>query len=146
MTGLYILLSLNAFRRRSVDHSEHAPAQIGLGDDHLHRVRRGAENIADFGGITLAYYAYIAARDRSERAGKEQVQDIRRFFLGFASVWRESVRIEALRNSVLSDVHAPGRFRVNGTLFNMPEFYEAFPEIPPENRFFRTPEQRPVIW
>ncbi len=104
------------------------------------------ENIADFGGITLAYFAYIAARDRSEGAGKEHVQDIRRFFLGFASIWRESVRIEALRNGVLSDVHAPGRFRVNGTLFNMPEFYEAFPEIPPENRFFRAPEQRPVIW
>ena len=67
------------------------------------------ENIADFGGITLAYYAYIAARDRSGYAGKEHVEDIRRFFLGFASIWRESVRIEALRNSVLSDVHAPGR-------------------------------------
>ncbi len=96
------------------------------------------ENIADFGGITVAYYAYRAARNRSDPGNTEDLQDIRRFFLGFAGIWRESVRTEALRNSVLSDVHAPGRFRVNGTLFNMPEFYHAFPEIHPENRFYRT--------
>ena len=104
------------------------------------------ENIADFGGITIAYYSYMTARQHCESHDMIDLEDIRRFFIGFARIWRESIRPEALRNSVLSDVHAPAQFRVNGTLFNMPEFYAAFPEINPENKSFKLPEQRPVIW
>jgi putative endopeptidase len=104
------------------------------------------ENIADFGGITIAYHAFMGVRQRNELHNQGDVADHRRFFIGFTRIWRESIRNEALRNSVLSDVHAPARFRVNGTLFNMPEFYAAFPEITSENRYYRSPDQRPVIW
>jgi putative endopeptidase len=68
------------------------------------------------------------------------------FFLSFAQIWRESIRDEALRTSVLTDPHSPHRFRVNGALFNVPEFYAAFPEMKPGDRLYRPKDQRPIIW
>jgi putative endopeptidase len=54
-----------------------------------------------------------------------------RFFLGFAQVWCENMSPQELRNRALTDPHSPGRFRVNGTLQNMPEFQKAFACKPP---------------
>ncbi|KDE54753.1 M13-type metalloendopeptidase [Methanoculleus sp. MH98A] len=47
---------------------------------------------------------------------------------------------------VLTEPHPPEKFRVNGVLFNIPEFYEAFPEIRPGDALYREVEERPVIW
>ncbi len=105
------------------------------------------EDIADFGGLTIAYHACTGLHAECDRAqDPEGFTGSRRFFVSFATVWRESIRPEALRTQVLSDVHAPNSLRVNCVVFNMPEFYSAFPEITPENRLYRPPEQRPVIW
>jgi putative endopeptidase len=100
------------------------------------------ENIADFGGLTIACHAYTDLV-KGEVQGHE---DLRRLFTSYASIWRESIRPEALRNQVLSDPHAPTRLRVNCVVFNMPEFYAAFPEVTPANRLFRPPDKRPAIW
>ncbi len=102
------------------------------------------ENIADLGGLTIAIHAYanLPGNDGMARVPDE----FRQFFISYATIWRESIRAEALRNQVLSDVHAPNRFRVNCVVFNIPEFYSAFPGITPENRLFRPPEKRPEIW
>jgi putative endopeptidase len=100
------------------------------------------ENIADFGGLTIAYHAYA---DLDEGEARDP-GNLRRLFTSYATIWRESIRPEALRNQVLSDVHAPTRLRVNCVVFNMPEFYAAFPDITPSSRFYRAPEMRPAIW
>jgi len=105
------------------------------------------EDIADFGGFTIAYHAYAMLRDRSGKSRQpDGVIDFQRFFISYATIWRENIRPETLRNRVLSDVHAPNNLRVNGVVFNMPEFYSAFPDITPESRLYRPPEQRPEIW
>ena len=104
------------------------------------------ENIADLGGITIAYQAWRLASGAGGSALTSGDADDRRFFTSFARVWRETIRDEALRTGVLSDVHSPGRFRVNGILFHVPEFYSAFPEIRPENRLYLPPDQRVAIW
>jgi putative endopeptidase len=104
------------------------------------------ENIADLGGITIAYHAYRVASGTGGSANGGGVEGDRRFFTSFARVWRESIRDEALRTGVLSDVHSPGRLRVNGILFNVPEFYGAFPEIGPGDRLYLSPDQRIAIW
>lgn len=101
------------------------------------------ENIADFGGLTLAYHAWKKTENRSETA--DPAAD-RRFFLAAPHIWRANDREETLRNLVLTNPHAPERFRVNGVLFNIPEFYEAFPEIRPGDALYREVEERPVIW
>lgn len=104
------------------------------------------ENIADFGGLTVALEAY-----RMSREGKPAVEpidsftDIQRFFLANAQVWKSLIRDKALLRLVQEDVHPYGQFRVNGAMFDVPDFYKAF-DIQPDAKLYRSPEQRPVIW
>jgi len=87
------------------------------------------ENTADNGGIRLAYMALLG--DLAKKSiPANQTQDgytqTQQFFLGFAQVWCENQRPEAARLQVQTDPHAPPRFRVDGTVSNMPEFGYAF--------------------
>jgi putative endopeptidase len=84
------------------------------------------ENIADLGGIMMGYEAFKKTkqvRDGKKIAGLTPDQ---RFFLGYALAWMINLRPESLANQVKTDVHSPAKFRVNGPLSNMPEFYAAF--------------------
>ena len=103
------------------------------------------ENIADFGGLTMAYHAYKL----SLKGDPEMIDGFtgdQRFFLSFAQMWRESDTNESLRMRALTDTHSPCRFRVNGVVFNVPEFYKAFPSIKPGDKLHRPVNERPVIW
>jgi putative endopeptidase len=104
------------------------------------------EAIADLGGLTIAYRAY----ERS-LLGKPRPANIdgftpeQRFFLGFAQVWAENDRPESLRLEAATDPHPAARFRVNGTVANMPEFAAAF-ACSRTAAMVRPPAQRCVIW
>jgi putative endopeptidase len=103
------------------------------------------ENIADMGGLTTAYYAYHLAQAN----GPEKIDGFtakQRLFLGNAQMWRENIRNESLRTKVLTNPHSPCKFRIDGVVFNMPEFYLTFPEIKPGDRLYRSEKERPVIW
>jgi putative endopeptidase len=69
-----------------------------------------------------------------------------RFFLSFTQIWRESHTKEYLRTQTLTDTHSPARFRVNGVVFNVPEFYKAFPNVKTGDKLYRPENDRPVIW
>ena len=103
------------------------------------------ENIADMGGLTTAYYAYHLAQP-NETKKIDGFNAEQRFFLGNAQIWRENIRNESLRTKVLSNPHSPCKFRINGVVFNMPEFYLAISEIKPGDKLYRPEEERPVIW
>jgi len=83
------------------------------------------ENTADNGGIRVAL---MALQDILK--GKEQILDgftpEQRFFLGFAQIWCENSTPQSERQQALTNPHSPGRYRVDGTLQNMPEFQKAF--------------------
>ncbi|MVN75421.1 M13 family peptidase [Hymenobacter sp. HMF4947] len=84
------------------------------------------ENLADIGGLTIAYQAF--QKTAQAKAGK-QIDGFtpnQRFFLGYAQIWRSNQRPEALRQQIQTDPHSPGQYRTNGPLMNMPEFYQAF--------------------
>lgn len=104
------------------------------------------ENIADLGGLTLAYHALEMAYE-----GKEKPADIdgftykQRVFLGWANVWKNNIKDEALLTRIKSDTHSPGRFRVNGVLANMPEFKEAF-SCKNEDQMINSGDKRAEIW
>jgi predicted metalloendopeptidase len=83
------------------------------------------ENTADNGGLRVALMAL-----RETLKGKESILDgftpEQRFFLGFAQIWCENSTPQAERQQALTNPHSPGRYRVDGTLQNMPEFQKAF--------------------
>jgi putative endopeptidase len=105
------------------------------------------ENIADLGGATVAYNAYkLSLEDKEEPKPIDGFTDLQRFFLSYAQIWRTNMRDEELRKRVATDEHSPAKIRINGVVYNMPEFYSAFPNVKEGDKLFRTTEQRPVIW
>lgn len=103
------------------------------------------ENIADLGGLKIAYGALqkaIAGKPRELRDGFTPEQ---RFFLSYATIWRINYRPEALRLQVLTNPHSPGEFRANGPLSNLEEFAAAF-AIPEGAPMRRPAAERVEIW
>jgi predicted metalloendopeptidase len=103
------------------------------------------ENIADLGGLKIAYAAWQKSLGGKTPAPIDGYTGAQRFFLGAARVWRNHIRPEALRLRLKTDSHSPGRERVIGPLANLPEFYEAFGCTDGEP-MKRDEAMRPSIW
>ena len=103
------------------------------------------ENIADFGGLTVAYAAMEKAIGGSARPKIDGFTPEQRFFLGWAQVWREVSRPEFERMLVNTNEHAPGKWRVNGPYSNMPEFKEAW-GCKDGDPMVRAKGEQPRIW
>ncbi len=119
---------------------------IAIDSIHLDGKLTLGENLADYGGLTMSHLAY-----RKSLEGKKEPAEIdgftaeQRFFLSYGNIWRQIIRDKELMRRVKEDVHSPGNFRVNGALFNIPEFYNAF-EISPTDPLFIPVEKRANIW
>ena len=103
------------------------------------------ENIADLGGISIAYDAYQLRLRETGRKNIAGYTPEQRFFLGYAATEREQERPEYRKTMVMTDPHSPSRFRVNGPLSNLPEFYAAF-GVHKGDKLFRKPKDRAKIW
>ena len=103
------------------------------------------ENIADLGGLTIAYAAMQKAYEGKPREKIDGFTPEQRFFLGWAQVWRTLQRDEAARTQVQTDPHSPGVWRVNGPLSNMPEFKAAF-GCKDGDKMVRPAAQQAQIW
>jgi putative endopeptidase len=84
------------------------------------------EAIADLGGATIALAAYERSLQGKPRETIDGFSPEQRFFLGFAQVWGENMAPQEATRRALTDPHAQGPFRVNGTVSNMPAFAKAF--------------------
>jgi putative endopeptidase len=93
---------------------------------HLNGRLTLGENIADLGGVAVAYHALQVALKDKPRPRVGGYTPEQRFFLSYAQVWRQVIRDEALRTQVRTDPHSPAYWRVNGTLSSLPEFHRAF--------------------
>ncbi|OZB07011.1 MAG: peptidase M13 [Idiomarina sp. 34-48-12] len=103
------------------------------------------ENIGDLAGLTIAYRAYVDSLNGKESPVMDGFTGEQRVFLGWAQVWKNKARDEFVRNQVLSDPHSPADYRVNGTVVNIPAFYEAF-DVKPGDELYLPPEERVTIW
>ncbi|NRA82019.1 MAG: M13 family metallopeptidase, partial [Pseudoalteromonas sp.] len=103
------------------------------------------ENIGDLAGLTIAYKAYMKSLDGEQAPVMDGFTGPQRVFIGWAQVWRGKYREDAIRQQVLSDPHSPAEYRVNGTVVNVPAFYEAF-DVKPGDELYVAPENRVTIW
>jgi putative endopeptidase len=103
------------------------------------------ENIADFGGLAIAYDAYQLRLKKTGRRNLRGLTPEQRFFLGFALFERQNERLEFLKTQVKTDPHAPGIFRINGPLSNFDAFYDAY-GLAKGDKLHRAPKDRVRIW
>src|SRR6266702_1196082 len=88
--------------------------------------RTQGENIADIGGVKLAYAALQKALAGKSREKIDGLTPAQRFFLSYATIWKSKQRDEDLKLRLNTDPHSPARYRVNGPFSNLPEFQRAF--------------------
>ena len=103
------------------------------------------ENIGDLGGISIGLLAYKLSLDGEEAPVIDGFTGVQRVFLGYGQVWRNKYRDEALRQMIATDPHSPSKYRANGAVRNVPEFYEAF-EVAEGDSLYLPPEERVKIW
>src|SRR5438128_3718015 len=115
---------------------------------HVNGELTQGENIADIGGVKLAYAALQKALDKhpEERAKKiDGFTPEQRFFLSFAAIWRQKIRDEDQKMRLTTDPHSPAQFRVNGPLSDLAEFQKAF-GISDGSPMVRSADKRVNIW
>jgi len=103
------------------------------------------ESVADLGGATIALRAYEKSLQGKTRQTIDGFTPEQRFFLGFAQVWGENMSPQEATRRALTDPHAQGPFRVNGTVQNMPEFWKAY-NCTDADKMVREAAKRCSIW
>ena len=112
---------------------------------HINGKASLGENIADFGGLLIGLDAFKKTDQYKKGEKIAGYTPLQRFFLGYALSWIFEEQEAMLRQGLLSDVHAPPKWRVNGPVSNMPEFYEAF-EVKAGQPLYRAEADRVRIW
>ena len=109
------------------------------------------ENLADHGGLQVAYTAFQNAQKKAKADGKKVCETVdgftpeQRFFLAYAGVWAQNITEEAIRDLTTRDPHSLGEWRVNGALPHIDAWYEAF-GITEKDPMFVPKEKRVTIW
>jgi len=133
------------FQQRAAVMQQQFDAYEPIPGIHINGKASLGENIADYGGVLLGLDAFKKTAQYKE--GKEigGLTPLQRYFLGYALGWMTQQREESLRARLLSDVHAPAKWRVLGPLANIPEFYEAF-GVKAGEPMYRPDSLRVRIW
>jgi putative endopeptidase len=103
------------------------------------------ENIADLAGLRIAYDAYKLSLDGEEAPIIDGLTGDQRFFLAYAASWKKQCRNEIQRILLQSDVHSPEKYRVNGIVRNMDEWYTAF-DVKEGDALYLRPQDRIKVW
>lgn len=103
------------------------------------------ENLADHGGLEVAFQAFKNATKDNPLQVVEDLTPEQRFFIAYASVWGQNIREAEIRRRTKSDPHSLGRWRVNGTLPHINAWYEAF-GVKEGDAMYLPEEQRVSVW
>ncbi|HVU18763.1 MAG TPA: M13 family metallopeptidase [Candidatus Didemnitutus sp.] len=112
---------------------------------HVNGQQTLGENIADLGGVSMAYEALERSLEGKERKLIDGLTPEQRFFISWAQVWRTKARNDATKRLIKVDVHSPGQVRAYAPLVNLQQFFDAF-DIKDGDPMWRKPELRAKIW
>ncbi len=112
---------------------------------HINGKATAGENIADLGGIVIGLDAFKKTQEYKEGKKMAGLTPVQRYFLGYALGWQMHVRDESLASQLLTDVHSPAQYRVNGPMADVPAFYQAF-HVKPGQKMYIPDSARVKIW
>jgi putative endopeptidase len=112
---------------------------------HVNGSLTQGENIADLGGITIAYAAFKKTKEGKSEDKIDGFTPDQRFFLSWAQVWRGLSKAQSLQERIKADPHSPEQWRVNGPLSNFEPFYKAF-GVKAGDKMWRADSIRAKIW
>jgi len=112
---------------------------------HINGKATLGENIADLGGILLGIEAFKKTAQYKENKPISNLTPMQRYFLGYSLGWLGHTREEQLRSRLLTDVHSPAKYRVNGPFVDVDEFYSTF-SVKPGDAMYRPDSLRVRIW
>jgi len=133
------------FDARAAVLEKHFNNYLAIDTLHVNGKLTLGENIADLGGLAIAYDGLMKALENKKVQPIDGFTPEQRLFLSWAQVWRTNYRPETLRLQVRTNPHSPANFRVIGPLSNLPEFYLAF-GLTEVDAMFRPEAQRAKIW
>lgn len=103
------------------------------------------ENLADLGGLNIAYEAFTKTQEFKEGKSIDGFTPTQRFFLSWAQVWRSNALPKTQAQLLLTDPHSPGEARANGPIVNMDVWYKAF-DVKPGDKLYKPEADRIHIW
>lgn len=104
------------------------------------------ENIADIGGVTIALDAVQIAWSKNPPPEKiDGFTPLQRFFISYAQIWRTAIRDKEQIRRLKEDEHSPAIARVNGVVYNIPQFYQAF-NLTPVDKLYKSEKDRNLVW
>jgi len=112
---------------------------------HINGALTNGENIADLGGVNIAYDAFKMTEQGKDTTKIDGLTPDQRFFISVAQIWRLKFKDEFVRNQINTDPHSPAMWRVNGPLMNVDAFYTAF-NIQPDDKMYKPDSARVRIW
>jgi putative endopeptidase len=112
---------------------------------HINGKATLGENLADLGGILIGLDAFKQTETYKKGAKINGMTPLQRFFMGYALGWLLAERQEKIARQLLTDVHSPAKYRVNGPFPNVPEFYDAF-NIKPGDKMYLPDSLRVHLW
>ncbi|MCF8879665.1 M13 family metallopeptidase [Hyphobacterium sp. SN044] len=136
----------NEFESRTAVLEEQYNGFCPIEGDCVRGAQTMGENIGDLGGLSIALHAYRMYLE--DHGGGEEIDGFtpeQRFFMGWAQVWRGIQTEDSMRNRLITGVHSPNQYRVNGVVRNMDAWYDAF-GVTEEDALYLAPENRVSIW
>lgn len=136
----------NEFESRTAVLEEQYNGFCPIEGDCVRGAQTMGENIGDLGGLSIALHAYRMYLE--DHGGGEEINGFtpeQRFFMGWAQVWRGIQTEDSMRNRLITGVHSPNQYRVNGVVRNMDAWYDAF-GVTEEDALYLAPENRVSIW
>lgn len=145
MTDWWVASDVENFKEKGKQYVEFFSKIKVLPDLNANGQLTLGENLADHGGLQVAWYAYKNATKGKELPVIDGFTADQRFFLAYAGVWASNITEQAIRQLTKSDPHSLGCWRVNGALPHIDMWYKAF-DVQPSDKMYINPSERLKLW